>query len=292
MAAWLVEKPFHSVLGLALTLLLPFAQILTGAAMTVIVLALGLGKSVQIALIAAAVVGVMSAITGADVTTILANAAVFWLPAGLVAALLRRTRSLPLTLQVTAIAGLLGTVLTHVAIADPVAFWKEQLAAMSTAFMNMGFEQQANLLIAQQDMLAPQMTVLFVLTTWSLISLVLALGYWVYQSLPEKAAGFGRFCDLNFGRILAIVTIVASVLAVVTGVNWLENLAFVGFGVFWVQGLALLHWLRVDGPLPLAALIVLYGLLPVLNVLLMAGLAALGYSDAWFNYRARARRGQ
>ena len=31
LAAWLVEKPFHSVLGLALTLLLPFAQILTGA---------------------------------------------------------------------------------------------------------------------------------------------------------------------------------------------------------------------------------------------------------------------
>ncbi len=292
LAAWLVAKPFHAVLGLALTLLLPFAQILTGAAMTVIVLALGLGKAMPLGATAAAVVGVMSVVTGADAVTILVNAAMFWIPAALVAGLLRKTRSLPLTLQATALVALLGTLLTHIVLADPVAFWKEQLAAMSSAFMNMGFEQQASLLLAQQDMLAPQMTVLFVLTTWSLISLVLALGYWIYQSLPDKDARFGRFCDLNFGRILAIVTVVAAVLAVVTGVNWLENLAFVGFAVFWVQGLALLHWLRVEGPLPFAALIVVYGLLPVLNVLLMAGLAALGYSDAWLNYRARARRSQ
>ncbi|MEM9208217.1 MAG: hypothetical protein AAGA61_03145 [Pseudomonadota bacterium] len=290
LAAWLVQKPYHAVLGLALTLLLPFAQILTGAAMTVIVLALGLGKALSLGAMAAAVVGVMSVITGADVVTILANAALFWLPAALVAGLLRRTRSLPLTLQVTAIVALAGTLLTHIVLADPVAFWKAQLAAMSVAFMKMGFEQQANLLLAQQDILAPQMTVLFVLTTWSLIALVLALGYWVFQSLPEQAARFGRFCDLNFGRILAIVTIVAAVLAVVSGVNWLQNLALVGFAMFWVQGLALLHWLRVEGPLPFVALIVVYGLLPVLNVLLMAGLAALGYSDAWLNYRARARR--
>ena len=53
---------------------------------------------------------------------------------------------------------------------------------------------------------------------------------------------------------------------------------------------ALLHWLRVDGPMPLGVLIVIYGLLPILNVLLIFGLAALGYSDAWFDYRARAKR--
>ncbi len=292
LAVWLVEKPLHAVLGLALTLLLPFAQVLTGAAMTVIVLALGFGRAMLLGATAAVLVGVMSVVTGADVVTILVNAAIYWMPAALTAALLRKTRSMTLTFQATAIVALLGTLLTHILLADPVAFWKEQLAAMSSAFMNMGFEQQANLLLAQQDTLAPQMTVLFVLTTWSLISLVLALGYWVYQSLPERGASFGRFCDLNFGRILAIVTVVAALLAVVTGVNWLENLAFVGFGVFWVQGLALLHWLRVEGPLPFAALIVIYGLLPVLNVLLMAGLAALGYSDAWLNYRARARRSE
>lgn len=292
LAQWLVAKPLHSVLGLALTLLLPFAQIFTGAAITVLVLAEGLSKTAVLAAVAAALVTVVSLVTGADVVTILVNALMFWLPASLLAALLARTRSLTLCLQVTAILALISTLLTHLLIADPIAFWIEQIEQLSAAFMDMGFQEQADLLLAQQDALAPQMTVLFVLTSWSLVSLVLVLGYWVYQSLPERAGRFGRFCDLNLGRFLAIVMAAASVLAVVSGAAWLQNFAFVGFAIFWVQGLSLLHWLRVDGPMPLGVLIVIYGLLPILNVLLVLGLAALGYSDAWFDYRGRARRGR
>jgi hypothetical protein len=86
-----------------------------------------------------------------------------------------------------------------------------------------------------------------------------------------------------------------SLLALVTGVTWMQNLAFVMFAIFWVQGLAILHFLQSDGPLPLVALIVVYALLPVLNALLVMALAVLGYTDAWFDYRTRisvSKRGQ
>jgi len=292
LAAWLLARDFHAVIGLALTLLLPFAQILTGAAITVLVLARGLTRSLLLAAIAAALVGVMSLITGAQAVTILVNALMFWLPAAAVAALLKRTRSLTLVVQVAAIVAILGVVLIHVAIADPVAFWKGLITELATAFREMGLEQQAGVLVAQQDMLAPQMTVLLVATTWSLVVLVLTLGYGLYQTLPGNSGRFGRFSDVDLGRVLAMVAAATALLALATGAGWLQNVALLGFAMFWVQGLAVLHWFRVDGPLPLGVLIVVYGLLPVLNVLLVMALAVFGFSDAWFDFRARARRGR
>jgi hypothetical protein len=290
LARWLVAKPLHSVLGLALTLLLPFAQIFSGAAMTVLVLARGFSQALVFAAAAAALVAALSLATGANAITVLVNALMFWLPASLLATLLARTRSLTLSLQIAAVVALAGTAVAHLLLQDPAAFWKEQITQLAAAFSEMGFDEQSQLLVAQQDALAPQMTVLFVVTTWSMVSLVLALGYWVYQSLPDKKSSFGRFCDLDLGRFLAIAMAAGSVLALVTGVDWLQNFALVGFAIFWLQGLSFLHWLRLEGPLPFGVLVVIYGLMPILNVLLILALAALGYSDAWFDYRARIAR--
>lgn len=278
------------MLGLALTLLLPFAQILSGAVMTMAVLQQGWRLSILQGFAAVGLVAVMAVITGAPVVTILLNALVFWLPASLVALLVRRNRSLTLAYQVTAILALLGGLALYVLLPDHVQFWKETLTEVATAFQGMGFNQQAELLIEQQDAIAPQMTVLFVLTTWSLVALVLALGYGLYQRLPEKDGRYGRFCDLDFGRVLALVMAVSSLLALVTGGDWAQGIAFIAFMIFWIQGLALLHWLHTEGPLPLALLILVYAMLPVLNALLVTGLAVIGYTDAWFDFRSRVKK--
>ncbi len=288
-AAWLVARPLHAVLGLALTLLLPFAQVFSGATMTMIVLRQGWRLSMLQGALAAGLVAVMAAVTGAPVVTILVNALVFWLPASLAAVLVRRSRSLTLTFQVTGIIALVGTLMMYVVLPDPTAFWKQTLTEVAAAFSERGFDQQANLLVEQQDVIAPQMTVLFVLTTWSLITLVLALGYGLFQALPENRGKFGRFCDLDFGRVLALVMVLASVLALLTSAEWAQGFAFVAFTIFWIQGLSVLHWLHTEGPLPIAVLIVAYVMLPVLNAVLIMGLAVLGYADAWFDVRSRLK---
>lgn len=290
LAQWLTGKPLHGVLGLAVTLVLPFSQIVSGAVMALVVLAGGLPLAAVLGSVAAALVAIATVALGSEPLVAVANALVFWVPPALTGELLRRSRSLTLTLQVTAIVALVGTLLLHAIVGDPVAFWQRQIDDLSAAFAEMGLSEQAEVLVAQKAVLAPQMTVLVVSTLWSLTALVVALGYWLYQALPDRAGRFGRFSDLNFGRIIAATIAVAALLALVSGAAWLQNFALVGFAVFWVQGLALLHWLRADGPLPVAVLIVVYGLLPILNVLLVMALAALGYSDAWFDYRARARR--
>lgn len=290
LAQWLVANPLNSVLGLALSLLLPFSQVLAGATVTLMVLHLGLVRAALYAGLAAVVVAGLSLLLGSSATVLALNAAVYWIPAGVLAGLLVRTRSLVLTMQLAAVFALAATLLLPLIVGDPIAFWKSQIVDWAAAFEQLEFQQQADTLLAQQDALAPQMTVVVIATIWSLSLLVLALGYWLYQALPERAGAFGRFCDLNLGRVLASLAAVASAAALLSGVSWLQDFAFVGLALFWIQGLAMLHWLRVEGPLPAGALIVVYGLLPILNVLLILGLAALGYSDAWFDYRARAKR--
>lgn len=288
-AAWLIARPLHGVLGLALTLLLPLAQVFSGAAMTMAVLHHGWRLSMLQGLIAAGLVAVLAALTGAPVLTIMINALVFWLPASLVAVLARRSRSLTLTFQVTGIVALVGTLMMYVVLPDPTAFWKQTLTEVAAVFTAEGFNEPAKLLVEQQDLLAPQMTVLFVLTSWSLIALVLALGYGLFQALPENRGKFGRFCDLNFGRVLALVMAAASLVAWLTDADWVQSFAIVAFTIFWIQGLSVLHWLHTDGPLPVALLIVVYVMLPVLNALPVMALAVLGYTDAWFDLRSRMK---
>ena len=80
---------------------------------------------------------------------------------------------------------------------------------------------------------------------------------------------------------------VASLLAFATGMFWLQSVAIVLFAVFWLQGLAVIHWMFVDGELPLFVVIMTYLLLPFLQVFLVIALAVVGFTDAWFRYRRR-----
>ncbi len=81
---------------------------------------------------------------------------------------------------------------------------------------------------------------------------------------------------------------VASVAAVFVEVVWLRNFAFFVFVIFWIQGLAILHWLHAEKRLPLVLLLVVYALIPLLSALPVISLAVVGYTDAWFDFRARS----
>lgn len=291
-AAWLVARPQNAILGLAASFFLPFAQILSGAVMAVVALHGGLRMALLTGAIGAGAVAALGLLMQAPVAESILNAAMTWLPVALLAGLVRATRSLTLALQVSVILALAATLAFHVAISDPAEFWEVVLTQIATVFREAGLQEQAALLDGQRQLIAPQMTALTVIAVWSLLVTVLAAGYWFYQCLPGRKAAYGRFCDLNFGRVLAAVMAIGSLLALVVDWTWIENFAFVAFVIFWLQGLAIVHWLHADGPLPFLALLLIYAMLPVLNAILLMGLAVLGYTDAWFDFRSRARRNE
>jgi len=292
-AAWLTSRPQNAILGLAATyvLFLPLAGIFSGAVMVLLVLHHGVRRAMMYALLAAAVLALMALLSGGSAPQMAFAALMSWLPAYVLAALLGNWRSLTLTLQVSVIAASVGLLGFYAVLGDPSVFWSSWLAdEAAMLFREMGLHEQAAALVENQAAIAQQMTVLFVFTIWSLYVFGLLLGYALYSASLEQKSVFGRFCDLNFGRVLALIMAVASVAAVLSGAVWLRNFAFLVFVVFWIQGLAILHWLHAEKRLPAVLLVVVYALIPLLSALPVLSFAVVGYTDAWFGYRTRSAR--
>lgn len=284
LAAWLTGRPQNAVMGLAVTLLLPAPQLTSGVILVLLILAQGIRQAVGEALIAAAVLVTVSLLFGVSIASIAALMAGTWIPVLLLSMLLLGTRSLTLVLQISVIVVAVGMMVFYVVVADPVAFWEPYLQAL------IEIAEQNNLQLNAEMFTAEVMTVSAALAFWMLYVIGLLLGYALYKRLPRETAEFGRFRDLNFGRVIAFTVALTSLSAFLVDVAWVQNLAFVVFVVFWLQGLAIVHWLHAQGVLPLAALVAVYVLLPILQVLLMTALAVFGYLDAWFGFRRRMKK--
>lgn len=283
-ASWLVLRPQHAVIGLAVTLLLPAPQLTSGVIMVLLVLAQGTKLAVIEALIAAAVLLSVSLLLGISVGSMTALMAGTWVPVLLLAVLLLNTRSLTLVMQVSVIITLLAMLGFYVVVTDPVAFWQPYLVWMAE------LAKQNNLQLNTELFSAEVMTISAALAFWMLYAIGLLLGYALYRRLPRETGAFGRFCDLNLGRVIALTLALVSLLAFLVDADWIQSTAFVLFVMFWMQGLAIVHWMHGEGILPLAALIAVYVLLPLLQVLLMTALAVIGYTDAWFGFRRRMKK--
>ena len=290
LATWLVARPYNAVLGLAASLMLPFSALWSGAVLTLFALYYGVLRAVAYGVLALGLLVLVSMLFGRAPINVLADGASTWIPVLVLSVLLRHWRSVTLTAQVSVILGVAAILGIYLATGDPVAFWKEVLTQVAPVFQAMGLEEQADALLTRQNEIAPQMTVLAVFTYWSMALAVLMLGYALVQALPDREGAFGRFSDLNFGRVLAMVMAAASITAVLVSSAWLQDVAFFMFAAFWFQGLALVHWLHRAGRITAGVVVVVYVLLPFLNVLLVVALAVVGYGDAWFDYRRRLKR--
>ena len=284
LAAWLVARPQNAVLGLAVTLLLPAPQLTSGVILALLVLGQGVRQAVIEVSAAAALLLVVSLVFGVSAASIVTLMAGAWLPVLLLTLLLMRTQSLALTMQVTVIVAILAMLGFYIVVTDPAAFWQPYLTMMGEVARESGLELNTELLNAEV------MTVSATLAFWMLYTTALLLGYGLYRKLPGETREYGRFRDLSFGRVIASTMALAALLALVVDVAWLQNLAFVLFVVFWIQGLAIVHWMNAEGLLPIGAVVAVYILLPLLQVLLVTVLGVLGYMDAWFELRRRMKK--
>ncbi len=283
-ASWLVARPQNAVMGLAVTLLLPAPQLTSGVIMVLLVLAQGTKLALVEGCIAAAVLLTVSLIFGVSIPSIVTLMAGTWVPVLLLAVMMLGSRSLTLTVQVAVIVAAVALLGFYIVVVDPVAFWQPYMDTMAEIV------RQNNLQLNLELLTAEVMTVSAALAFWMLYTVGLLLGYALYKRLPGETGDFGRFRDLNLGRVIAVMMALTSLLALAFNATWLQNLAFMLFVVFWIQGLSIVHWMHAQGTLPLAALIAVYALLPFLQVLLMTALAVLGYTDAWFDFRRRMKK--
>lgn len=288
LAAWLVARPQNAVFALALTLSLPFLHVFSGIFMVLLVLRQGLRLAVVEGTIAGAILALVYLILGMSVLQAVIAVVTTFLPAILLAVALQSTRSLALTLQLSALVAAVAVLGFHVAVDDMTAFWEPVMAVMLEWAQINALEEQVQMMQANPAIVAHMLTIVLVLSSWTMYAVYVLFGYRYATMVPGESGPYGRFCDLNFGRVIALIMAVVATLAYVTGMPWLQSLAIVVFAVFWLQGLAVVHWMFVDGELPLFVVIMVYVLLPFLHVFLIMALAVVGYTDAWFGYRRRA----
>ena len=287
LAAWLVARPLNAVIALAATVLMPVLQIVSGIIMVLLVLRQGVKAAVVEGLVAGLLLVLVALVGGAPVDQVVGAMASIWVPAVLFALALQLTRSLTLTLQLSALLAVAAVLIFHAVVDDLVAYWQPVLTLMLDWARQNELYEQAQLMEDQPALTANMLTMAFVLASWMMYVVYLLLGYRLFAGIPGETRHYGRFCDLNFGRVMALIMAVLSLLALFVSADWIQSTAFVLFAVFWVQGLAVVHWMHSDGNLPLFVVIVTYVLLPVLHVFLVTGLAVLGYIDAWFQFRRR-----
>jgi hypothetical protein len=119
-----------------------------------------------------------------------------------------------------------------VIVGDPVAFWEAELGSAAEIWRNLGAVELADSLTEGQAILAAQMTMFIVTLLWTIYAATLVLGYKLFRQLPDETDRYGRFRDLNFGRVIALIMALCSVVALLSGAAWLQNVAFVMFAVF------------------------------------------------------------
>jgi len=284
-AAWLAARPLNGLLVLSVASALPGTGMIASIVLVMLVLANGMPMALLQVAGASLVVVLASAIGGSSIDVVLAVLVANWMPTLLLAAILLATRSLTLMVQLSVIIVAAGTAVFVLVTGDPVLFWEETLARVADMLEEMGRAEQANALLTDVALFASQLTMLTALAIWTVQVVGATLGYLLYRQLPGETVDCGRFRDLNLGRVLALIMALASVSALLISADWLQSVAFVLFACFWLQGIALMHWLHGAGYVPLVIVIAVYVLLPLLNIVLLLSLAALGYADAWFRLR-------
>jgi hypothetical protein len=292
LAAWLVARPQNAVIALAATLLLPLLQMVSGVIMVLLVLKQGARLAVIEGAVAGVILVLVALVTGSPLMQILVATLSTWVPAIILGLVLQATRSLTLTLQVSVLIAALAVLGFYLVIDDMVAYWDPVMTVLLEWTRENNLREQAQLMESDPVMTANMLTMAIVLSNWMLYAVYLVFGYWLYKLMPGESGDYGRFSDLNYGRVIALIMALVSLLAFVSGAAWLQSVAFVLFAVFWLQGLAVVHWLHSVGNLPLLVVIMTYVLLPFLHVFLIMALAVLGYTDAWFTFRRRVAKQQ
>lgn len=290
-AAWLLARPQNAVFALALTMLMPGLATVSGAILFLLIVQHGMQKTLPIAAFAGLILVVVAMVSGSSPVNMLVGLVSFWLPIVALAVVTRATRSLTLTLQLSVILVLLGTIAFFALTNEPVAFW-QQMIATNPVLQNLQLTEWKAALGVSEIEFAGVMTTMFAIGFWFGLVIVVMLGYWMYQTQPGKSGEFGRFCDLNFGRVIALLLAITSIAGFAFGVIWIKSIAVIVFAVFWLQGAAMVHWLHASAYVPVLVVFAAYVLTILLFEYLFPALAVLGYTDAWFRYRHRVTKQQ
>ena len=209
-----------------------------------------------------------------------------WLPAWLIATILRQTVSLAFSLQILTLMGLLAVVMLYVLYPNIGELWREpldimvkQLAEQSTDFTLAELKQT-------EDWIIEFLPGLFASSIMFGTMLSLFLGRW-WQAVLYNPGGFGKeFRSLNLGKVSALCAMALMLIAAIVDSVFAVAMVTVVFVLYGIQSLSLLHAAIEIRKVNAAWLFLIYLIMFfVPHVLLLLMLAS--FADPWLDIRQR-----
>jgi len=209
-----------------------------------------------------------------------------WLPAWLIASILRQTVSLAYSLQVLTAMSLLAVAMVYAMAPDIGEHWRETLDIMVAQLA----EQSEDFTLAElkqtEDWIIAFLPGLFVSSIMFGTMLSLFLARW-WQAVFYNPGGFGKeFRSLNLGRVSALCAIAILIIATLVDNVFAVAMVTVVFVLYGMQALSLLHAAIKIRQLNAAWLFAIYLIMFfVPHVLLLLIMAS--FADPWLDIRQR-----
>ena len=212
-----------------------------------------------------------------------------WLPAWLIAAVLRQTVSLAYSLQILTVMSLLAVVMVYATVPDIGELWREPLDIMVEQLA----EQSEDFTLAElkqtEDWVIKFLPGLFASSLMFGTMLSLFLGRW-WQAVYYNPGGFGKeFRSLNLGKVSALCAIAIMLIAIIVDSVFAVAMVAVVSVLYGMQALSLLHAVIKIRQVKAVWLFVVYLIMFfVPQTLLLLILAS--FADPWLDIRQRIRK--
>ncbi|MFV2003884.1 MAG: hypothetical protein ACC650_01710 [Gammaproteobacteria bacterium] len=212
-----------------------------------------------------------------------------WLPAWLLAVILRQSVSLAYSLQILTIICLVAVVVIYMLYPNFGEFWREPLDSMVQQLAEQSDEFSLAELKQTEDWIIAFLPGLFASSILFGTAISLFLGRW-WQAVFFNPGGFAKeFQSLNLGKISALVAITLMLVAMATGSVFAIALVAVVSVLYSIQALSLLHAMIRIRQLNAIWLFIVYLIMffipHLLLLLILAGLA-----DPWLDIRQRIKK--
>ncbi|MBN2701805.1 MAG: DUF2232 domain-containing protein [Methylothermaceae bacterium] len=272
---------------LMLSLRLPPLSLLAAAVVALVTLRMGWREGLNTLVAGALAAGLLGAIVRVNFILPAGYGLMLWLPVWGAALVLRQGRDLGWTLEAVALLGLLGVGFIYLVSPDPAAFWQGRIQQV---FGSLGVQAglDPDQWKTRVDTIARYMTGVMAAGMVSSLALSLLLGRW-WQSLLFNPGGFrSEFLSMRLHKLSVYLVLGLAGAAVVStgqGYEAVINLLVVLGVLYVVAGTAVLHAI-LAGRGQKVLLAVLYVLMLFVPHV-FAPIALVGFTDAWFDWRAR-----
>lgn len=280
-----LKSPFHAftVVGVlaVVSLIIPFVSLLSGAIVSLLILAQGFQAGVRV--VALTVLG-LSGMTWLSAGTPLVGlmiGIVQWLPMVVLAEVLRRTQSFGLVIIISMVLGSIAVLLQFYLWPELDQFWHSMIAEMFNQSQH--GEEYASMQAVIEKIIHWTVLLFVAAMVFTYIS-TLMIGRWLQAKLVDSEGYKKEFYGIKLGKSSALMSTVVIATSFFAGLDWLIAVAVVLASGFLFQGLAVVHE-RMNRFAKKGLLKGLFYLLLLVFPHAVALTAGVGIIDNWLNFR-------